>query len=154
MQCPKCHSRQVKSCEATYLTGSRWGHRQTVSELAQRCAPPSRHGMVALEAFVVFSAWWCFGVALCVAVWSLEYPDWSEAHAGSSYLDFLLDRVSMLSPIWYALLAWFAIAAWRYVGDRDGYARRYLEWERSWICMQCATVFSHEQTRSQGAHGS
>lgn len=144
MRCPKCGSRQLKSCEAAYLMGSRWGSRQTLSELAQRCAPPTRNGKAALEALAVFLPWLGLGVALLVGVWSLLYVDGRQAALGQSYWAFLWLRLSALSAIWYVLAVCFVIAAWRYLRDSDGYAQRYEEWQKSWICMQCAAVSAPE----------
>lgn len=142
MQCPKCRSRNVRSCEAAYLMGSRWGYRQIRSELAQRCAPPVRRGSTELEGLSILFLWWCFSVALHVAVRSLHYPDWQEEHIGSTYLDFLWIQLTMFDLIWYGFFVGYALVISMYFLDRNRYMRERQKWEKEWVCIQCATIFS------------
>ena len=145
MNCPNCKSNHTKTCAAAYQQGSRWGHYQTLSELAVRCAPPRRKSLVGVLGRTAFFLY----IFASLLVFGSHLLRSTDADANGKLYAGVTDALAsdLLAGLAILISALVFIAIPRALYNRSLYVSQLESWKSKWVCLRCSYIYDGPQMK-------
>lgn len=133
MRCPRCRSRYVQSLDMAYSQAARSDSGATLSEFAQRIAPPKQWSTVLIPLVG--------GLAIgCATYFAITFW-WFEIH---QYTQLSRGEINDAADVAMVLVGVVAAIAWHFAAatyNRVVWSGAFKKWQRRAVCRRCAHIF-------------